>query len=740
MVAVTTFPDVRINYRDTPAPTQTTITAQPLHQPLFPSFASKGPIGVPMWNDMAGHSRMFGSDMFSTSSLYAQTLPFEYIVATAKAQKFWFLRLPDGSDTLGFAIFAVAKTVKDAPLYEYSSVSGFDYTAPQQDGSGKTATADQTQLTYMVYPISTNNPLTKDAVAAYFGLDAKTVSQDVYMMMSFMGTSPGNFMTRNAIALDVTTPAVEDAGVINRIGVPLIRFYPRYCTDDSYSYLATKMTGTNYNFSPVMNVFGSNYVTFCPTMEKIVDPSNGEDYGWQPVMDTAYNSLTNGYLLDYNISVNVFGGTPMDQRGSAFNGIFALNMRLHNETNKIANPTSTPVTIDTMGQDDYIAICAINPFSGTDAQNNPLTSQPISVGSYTTADGKQQPVSFSRYANIYNYDPKAVAQRVSVTDLNIDKATRDFFNVDTGQISRLSDPFSASFNQIYDPGWSFPTKQQVANICDIRDDVKIDWSGDTFMGIANSGQDKLPKWMAPQAPVRKGNDFSGALSAILVLANLVSLHGVDGDYGTPSYRGEIFPQAGVINSSGNRKIVIGTNYERLKERLAYYSGPTVTGTPKGRPNNVLSSFQSLSWVPVTADQKQLVWQNGANYATYADVNTLFFPDLRTCYNVDTSLYSSGSYTDYINYLKGIVRRLWTYYVGREDDVTHTVTDIARDIDAAAFQAFGQYFSTETTVELQDSNTDNNYTALIYIRCRGNMPVRNWKTVLVAIPKAITKSS
>lgn len=734
-----TFPRVTFNSKDSSATTSITKTVTPLHKPLFMGFAAKGPVGVPQWNDMAGHSRMFGTEMFSTSSDYAKTLPFYYVNLAAKSQKFYYLRLPDGSDTLGFAIFAIASTVKDAPVYQADPSTGVDQTVQEQDASGNPKVADQTQYTFVLYPISSNNPLTVAAVSKYFGIDPVAAPTTLYLMLSILGTSPGNYMTRNAISLDVETPATDQATLINRLGAPLIRFYPRYCSDDSFSYLSTQMTGQNYNYSSVQNVSTTSYVDFCPTMESVVDSASSEDYGWQPVIDQDYNSASKGYLLDYDISVNIYGGTPMDQRGSVFNGTFALAMRMYNEFNTLVDPAFAPVTPTTMASTDYQNVNKINPFTGVNITGVQYLLQPLGKKLPSGALGGAK-AKFGNYSNMFYYDSSAISSAKTVSDANIDAAVKAFFDPATGQTENLADPFAAPISHIYDPGYAFETKAALANILDVRDDVKIDWTTETYMATLSNNATVLPKWMSPTTPVRVPNTFTSTLSALMTLSNIVTTHGIDDEYGTQCYRGEIYPQSGVMTANGNTKIVIPTNYERLKQRLAYYSGPTVTGSPKGRPGNVLSSFDSLSWVPKTDDQKQLIWGKGANYATYADTNLLFFPDIRTSFSTETSLYSSGTYTDHAVFLKPIIREAWTYYVGLETPVSRLTSDIQKAIDTAAFQAFGSYFTTNTTVSMQDSNAEDDYTAVITTDCGGNMPDRIWKTILTAIRNAATTTT
>lgn len=729
-----TFPNVYINIQDKSSSPSTTKTVEPLHKPLFPSFAEKGPIGQPVYGDGATIARVFGQSLLDSTGPYSQLLNYAYITKTAASQKFWFLRLDDNSDTLGFALFAIANTVKQAPVYERDMLNNITTTV-QTDSSGNPQKADQTQYSFALYPISSTNTLTPSAVASYFGQSQDAVKQNFYLLFSAVGTSPGNHMTRNAIALDVTSPASDSLKVINSINAPLVRMYPRYCSDSAFSYLNAQMTNTNYTYDSVQSIYGNTYVDFCPTHEDITYGATNQNYGWASAIESAYTSLSKGWLLDYNVSVNVYGGTALDQRGSAFNGTFALNMRMYNDSAK-ANG-NTPITdLSSMESAQYQLLGSINPFTGQDIIGMGYLMQPfgtVSVG------GTNVTPSFGKYANMSAFDTKAMSKVTPVTDANVDAATARFFDASSTHMQALSDPFSVPFNFMYDPGWDFSTKSAVANILDLRDDVKIDWTTETLMIQGSTGAG-LPKWMPLQTPIRKPNDYSQTMSAIAAVSASVKAHGVDGEYGTHAFRGEIFPQAGYVNVTSNSQVPLSTNYERLRQRLAYYSGPTVKGTPKGRPNNELSTFNSLSWVPTSDDQKQVIWGYGANYATYADTNVLFFPDLRTIYDDETSLLSSGTFSDLIMFLKRIIRLQWTYFVGTEKPVQNQITDIERAIDTAAFQAFGTYMTTSTTVELQDANTENDYTAMITTECRGNMSDRVWKVVLTPIQNTVSSST
>lgn len=728
------FPNVYINVQDKSSSPSTTTTVEPLHKPLFPSFAEKGPIGQPVYGDGATIARIFGQSLLDATGPYSQTLNYAYISKTASAQKFWFLRLDDNSDTLGFALFAIANTVKQAPVYTRDAFNNITSTV-QTDSSGNPVKADQTQYSFALYPVSSTNTLTPSAVASYFGQSTDTVKSSFYMLLSAVGTTPGNHMSRNAIALDVSTPASDSAKIINAINAPLVRLYPRYCSDSSFSYLNAKMTNTNYTYDSVQSIYGNTYVDFCPMYEDITYGSTNQDYGWSSAIESAYTSVSNGWLLDYNISVNVYGGTPLDQRGNAFNGTFALALRMYNDSAKITGATQIS-SLSQMTSAQYQELGSINPFTGQDVSGMGYLSQPFGT---VSVNGASVTPSFGKYANMSAFDTTAMGKVTPVTDKNIDAATARFFDASANHLQALADPFAVPFNFMYDPGWDFPTKSAVANIQDLRDDVKIDWSTETLMTQGSTGAG-LPSWMALQTPIRTPNTYAQTMSAISAVAASVKGHGVDGEYGTHAFRGEIFPQAGYVNVTSNALVPLSTNYERLRQRLAYYSGPTVKGTPKGRPNNVLSSFNSLSWVPTSDDQKQVIWNYGANYATYADTNVLFFPDLRTIYDDETSLLSSGTFADLIMFLKRIIRLQWTYFVGTEKPVQNQISEIERAIDTAAFQAFGTYMTTKTTVELQDANTENDYTAMITTECRGNMSDRIWKVVLTPIQNTVGTST
>lgn len=744
-MANNTFPNVYINVQDKSSSANRTFTRDPLHRPLVASFAEQGPIGVPIYGDGASQARIFGNSLLDPTGPFSQTLNYQYLNRISRGGKFWFLRLDDGSDTLGFAIFAISTIVKQAPVYQQDAEQNIitiptDPTKPnsiyQTDASGAVKRADQTQYNFVTYPISKNNPLTNEAVASYFNTDVSTVKNNYYMLISITGTSPGNHMTRNAISLDVSSPSSDNINTIQSINAPLIRLYPRYCSDSKFNYLTSLMTNTNYTYDTIQNIYGSNYVDFCPTQESVINSSTDQDFGWSSIIETAYTSNSNGWLLDYDVNVNVYGGTPMDQRGNIFKGTWALAQAMYNDT--MSAQGGTPVTdISNMTRSQFQSINQINPFTGQDINGFGYIVLPFGT---TSINGTNVTARFGRYSNLSSYDKTSIGQVKSITDANIDAATGAYFDVNTGNTQNLADPFAVSFNFMYDPGWSFSTKNAVANLYDLRDDVKIDWTTETYMTQNSKGSDNLPKWMPTQPPVRKANDMASSLSALAAVSQTVTSHGVDSEFGTQSFRGEIFPQSGYLTSNGNRRIVIPTNYERLLERLAYYNGPAVSGTPKGRPGNVLTSFSKLSWTPKTDDQKQTIWGQGANYATYADTNVLFFPDLRTIYNNESSLLSSGTFTDYIIFLKHIIRVQWTYYVGMETPISRLINDIERSIDSEAFQAFGQYMTTETTVELQDANTDNDYTAMITTQCYGNMPDRIWKVVLTPIRNTINVPS
>lgn len=302
----------------------------------------------------------------------------------------------------------------------------------------------------------------------------------------------------------------------------------------------------------------------------------------------------------------------------------------------------------------------------------------------------------------------------ALTKAKLEELTVDFV---AGLINpEISNSFRYPFTHIYDSGFTMVNKQALMAAYAVRDDVKIDFS---TQDAAN-----------PPNTAAQDQSAGAALRAAALLFPEST------DFGTQACRAAIFQQCGKLADGLVWPHPVPATLDRMIKRCRFNGQDFVSGEPKGRPNSEVTVFdrQSLNWTPATAAQMQLNWSAGLNYIQYCDVQTLFYPDLISVYPIDTSLLSGDVFVDYLIYLKKIIRRQWTIFVGRDDPPKSLFQDIEKAIDAAATYAFNNTITTETVVSQTAADTALGYQLTVTTTVKGNMPGRVWK-VIVPIVRA-----
>lgn len=283
------------------------------------------------------------------------------------------------------------------------------------------------------------------------------------------------------------------------------------------------------------------------------------------------------------------------------------------------------------------------------------------------------------------------------------------------------DQFRFPFTHFYDTGFQLTNKYSLLQLLDLRDGLYLQMT--TF-----------------SASSAKPNTQAQDQSAGAALLAAARSYPESVDYGTPMFRVSIDAQAGKLaESSGYTSGWVSPVLHVLTLNCTYYSGTRVTGSPKGRPNNVVTIFSEVSWTDATVTQKQLNWDTGLNVMTYADEDVIYYADRRTTYPDDTSILSSETFGHYTIFTKKLVRIVWTYYVGREEPVSVLKDNIQDDIDSDIFRVFGNYLSSTTTVMQTALDLKNGFSYTVKVALTGNMPNRVWN-VLIPVSKSTDTST
>ena len=421
------------------------------------------------------------------------------------------------------------------------------------------------------------------------------------------------------------------------------------------------------NVSYVADKYTQNYndVTLAT---RSVDPNTAQDLALQGILSNNFPKTGQG-SLDYNVKVYT-------------SNIAAAGALLQ----KVA-PSEFPSTLSAY---------EINIVSGTDESGNPYDHLTVDEASaellnstntiYLTggADGDVSLTNFESLISTYLQGSNNV---------------------------EFQDQFRYPFTHFYDSGFTLSTKFNLMQMLGLRDGLYLQMT--TFDATAT------------KAYTQAQDQSVGA-----VLLARLRTYPESTDYGTATCRASIDAQCGPLAvSSGYTDSNVAPTIDVLTKNCLYYSGTYVKGVPKGRPNNEVSVLSDVSWTSATASLKQLLWDTSLNVITYADEDTLFYPDRRTVFTDDKELLSSETFVHFIVFTKKIVRNIWTYYVGREESVSELSDSISNDIDAEINRVFKSRLTSKTTVSQTDMDKLNGFSYTVTVALVGNMPNRVWNVII-----------
>lgn len=215
--------------------------------------------------------------------------------------------------------------------------------------------------------------------------------------------------------------------------------------------------------------------------------------------------------------------------------------------------------------------------------------------------------------------------------------------------NRLGNPESI----FYDSGFSSETKMALANFIAVRKDTFLVW-------CLRDAQEARPL---------TADEESSMAIALFTRGQMMP---ESAENGTPAARFMIVGGDGLLIGSNNRNRLplsleiakksaeyMGAGSGLWKSSMAFSSG--------ARANVTMFRNVNVPWRPLEARKRD--WANGMVYVQSKDMETLFFPALRTGYNVDQSILTSFFTVMVMVDLQKVADRVWAEFSG-EDKLTN----------------------------------------------------------------------
>ena len=650
MSSTNTFPNANINLQDQSTPVVPDTTTIPLHLPIFATFAEKGPVGDIFIGGSNALQATYGSLLLNERSSFFKHQN-AFLKRALAFQQVAFVRIADPAAEA--ASLVLLATLTPGPLVQY-----------QRTPSGALILTSGNPTPQL--QVDGVTPVTQPGITISYSVRVLT-SEETINGVATTTSVVGGVTTTTYPIIALTT----DAGSAGNLQGFRLFYNPSYDTNAVsntgsmlYSFQPVYLNTTDNVETPIYDIYNSQTQTFS-FMPNAYDSSTGTYYQLQDVINNDYNGLP-GLPYDFYVyQTNV---------GTIGEAILAVSTEL-----------------------GAISPYLINILSAVDGSGN--TYEHFVVNNTAASLLNSQ---------VVNYLQGGLDGSLSNT--MFEEQTIALYNGTTNPL--ISDNFRYPFTHIYDSGYTLATKEAIAAIYGLRDDVKITYSTQDVSNSANTAA--------------QDQSTGSSLRAALLL-NPESV-----EFGTQFCRADIYQQCGTLSDTQVWTPIVPATIDRMLKRCAYNSGTFITGEPKGRPRSEVTIFNtnSLNWTPTTQQQKQLSWKTGLNYIQYADLNVLFYPDLLTIYPTQNSLLSSDTFVDYAAvYLKKIIRQQWTIFVGRSDDPKSLFPQISNAIDTAASKAFAGLITTSTAVSQTTIDAALGYQTTVITTVNGSMPNRVWRAVV-----------
>jgi len=548
--------------------------------------------------------------------------------------------------------------------------------APVLDGSGNKVTRKQ---------VDGVTPVTEPGVSIKFQVRALAGNETFDTIAIATTTNGGNTVTTYPILADI---ALYPGSKTRRSGWSFY-YTPQYDANE-----VAAINSMTYRFAPVTLANADTGTT------SIIYDLFGANFNDVSLKATAIDPTTNQDVSLNAILANNYVGTD-----SIGNPTTTLDYQMHVYSDNVQTIGAQVLTLSpelTQTMDPFL----INLLGAVDQNGNPYQHFILDPASAQTIN-----------ANVVNYHQSG--SDGTLTKAALETLTAAFCQDTTN--SDFQDYFRYPFTHFYDSGYSLTTKYAMMGLFSLRDDIKIDFS---TQDLANP----------PNTASQDQSAGAAILSAALLYPESVL-------FGTGAMRASIYQQVGKLADSAgvNYKGWVPATLDRLVKRCLYANGDHIKGTPKGRPNSEVTIFKAMSWTEATITQKQLNWDTALNALGYADMTTLFYPDLRSIYHDQTSLLSDDVFVDYLVYLKHVVRDIWTFYAGSSVPAKKQFNQISKDVDAAAGRAFNGLLPTTTTVYQTASDQQQGFSTTVNVAVTGTLPDRIWN-VVIPVDRASTTTA
>ncbi len=583
----------------------------PQHCPKFYFYAQKGPI-TPVLTGGNNMVNIYGKDSFDLRKKYANhaTVFINGVNATGNLMMMQRL-VPDDAGpnaTINLSLDVLPTTVNQ---YQRNSDGSIYLSSVGQPVV--TGTTTGFKIKWVLSYNAASAPLGTLAVNTGTQTDPTTgLTSQLYPIFQFEVGSPGNYGNNCAIRLWAPTlisdPDMDTNILINN------RAYPIYLS-------VYKRPNSRTAPTAVETLTGDDRVTsvYAPG---IIDSLTDQLIYVQDNFIQSYQSLNNP---NQPVTYGDFGSMYTYQ-----SNIDTLLTQFFNTE----VPFITTYTDFTSNPEDMYMF---NMISGLNSNGAPYTTLQLVDDSDS--------VRLTNYANVYAQGGSDGTMSDPLFDQLVQQAVSDYGNPN----SPLLDLATNVESIMYDSGFSLATKQAMTNFIAIRKDTFLCLS--TFTSFNDGGQ---------QLTESEENSIAIALRTQL------QMYPESSYFGTPVMRAMIVGRNGkLLNSPWTNRVPL--LYE-VAVKSARYMGAADGAWTSGfdfdmAPGNVINSMYDINITFVSAQNRNNDWDVGLNWVQAFDIQSYFFPALKTVYDNDTSVLNSYFTALAIGQLNKVAHSAWRQFTG-----------------------------------------------------------------------------
>ena len=672
LYTIWTHPHNTTNVKDESATNAAQSVVLPLHRPHFCIFAAKGEANTIDWYTGTEARREFGAATFERNTPYWNNEQTFLVNAVLPNQGCFITRLvPD--DATSSSVVLELHIKKDVPVQQYKRNPDGSYVLDENKNKIKLQNSDGSDLIEPGISYKwTSRVMTDDEDVATVKPSVMEVGDEVtyiYPIVAAKYSSAGTWG--------------------NRAG------FKFFCNrNDQESEIVTTHNALLYTFAPAEKPYGSDTPTYLGT---IYDSA----YSQFIMKDKTYDDDTKKYV-DANSTI-----FRLYTEDASTKSILPFDVHFYTEHVEEIGKALLEFESDVPELMDSPYMVNICSFTDTLGNEYPHAIDEVVYQMNNSAGGFTSIVDCT-YLTDMNYHYLDGGSDGDISRENFEELYRAF--LDFKIIPELQDYMHYPITHLYDTGYSNDTKVAQYNFAAVMPNVVIT--------------------SATQDANKEMQDLDTAISVGTYLRTQAMLTPESELYGTQACRAQLFVQSGHLNDKNYTELV-PYSFWLCERRCTFQNSTFFKGDLGPDPNNRVTLFRDVNFIPYSKTQKEICFKNALNYCEHGRMDRHFFASVQSIYKNKTSMLADVWFVDAVIYLKYIIDWAWADTANASMPLPALSQLVTTKIRDAAVTAFGSKY-TLTECEFYQTEEEALLGTTYHVRCVlvGDSPNLIWNSDII----------